>query len=112
MSKASEKMRDQVIDEADGDEASEPKLRAASPFNAQSASAFSWWTNSWTIARREFRSYFDSLVAYIVLGGGLLMLGVHFFLLQGQLGPSFFDEDHATMHRLMNFMPMALIVFF
>ena len=35
-----------------------------------------------TIAKRELRSYFDSLVAYVVVGGSMLGLGVWFFLMQ------------------------------
>ena len=35
-----------------------------------------------TIAKRELRSYFDSLVAYVVVGGSMLGLGIWFFLMQ------------------------------
>ncbi len=36
-------------------------------------------SNTWTIADREFRSYFNSPVAYIVLGLVLLALGIFFW---------------------------------
>lgn len=39
--------------------------------------------NVYTIALRELHSYFDSLVAYVVLGGSLFGLGIFFFLFQG-----------------------------
>ena len=38
--------------------------------------------NTLTIAKSELRSYFDSLVAYVVIGGSLLGLGVYFFFYQ------------------------------
>ncbi|MEO6418426.1 MAG: ABC transporter permease [Polyangiaceae bacterium] len=57
--------------------------------------------NVFTIARREMRAYFDSLTAYVVLGGSALGLGVYFFLLQ-QGG--FWQVDRASMSRLFEFM--------
>ena len=36
-----------------------------------------------TIAKREFRSYFDSPLAYVVICLSFLALGVMFFLLNG-----------------------------
>src|SRR3984957_14140978 len=63
--------------------------------------------NVLTIALRELNSYFDSLVAYVVIGGSLLGLGVYFFLFQ-QGG--FWQVDRATMSRMFGFMPWALAV--
>ena len=58
-----------------------------------------------TIARRELRAYFDSLVAYVVIGGSLLGLGIFFFLFQGG---GFWQVDRTTMARMFEFMPWAL----
>jgi len=58
-----------------------------------------------TIAKRELRSYFDSLVAYVVVGGSMLGLGVWFFLLQ-QGG--FWQIDRASVARMFEFVPWAL----
>lgn len=58
--------------------------------------------NILTIMKREFRAYFDSLVAYVVVAGSLLGLGVWFF--QG-----FWQTDRASMARMMETMPWALV---
>src|SRR5579863_1070922 len=63
--------------------------------------------NILTIALRELRAYFDSLVAYVVIGGSLLGLGVFFFFFQ-QGG--FWQVDRASMSRMFEFMPWALSV--
>ena len=60
--------------------------------------------NILTIARRELRAYFDSLVAYVVIGGSLLGVGLYFFLFQG----GFWQVDRVTMDRLFSAMPFAL----
>ena len=60
---------------------------------------------TWTIARRETRAYFDSLVAYVVIGGSTLGLGIYFFLYQSG---GFWQVDRASMARLFEFMPWAL----
>jgi ABC-2 type transport system permease protein len=54
---------------------------------------------------RELRAYFDSLVAYVVLGGSLFGLGIYFFLFQGG---GFWQVDRATMTRMFEFLPWAL----
>jgi ABC-2 type transport system permease protein len=59
--------------------------------------------NILTIAARELRAYFDSLVAYVVLGGSLLGLGVWFFLFQG----GFWQVDRATLVRMFEFLPWS-----
>ncbi len=56
------------------------------------------------IARREVQSFFDSLIAYVVIGGSALALGVYFFLLQNG---GFWQVDRATMGRLFEFLPWA-----
>src|SRR5580693_2400007 len=61
--------------------------------------------NILTIAKRELRAYFDSLVAYVVIGGSLLGLGLFFFLFQGG---GFWQVDRVTMGRMFEFMPWAL----
>jgi ABC-2 type transport system permease protein len=63
--------------------------------------------NVGTIALRELRAYFDSLIAYVVVGGSLLGLGVYFFLFQSG---GFWQVDRATMSRMFEFMPWALSV--
>jgi ABC-2 type transport system permease protein len=60
--------------------------------------------NIYVIARRELRAYFDSLVAYVVIGVSMLGLGVYFFLYQG----GFWQVDRATMARLFDIMPAFL----
>jgi ABC-2 type transport system permease protein len=62
--------------------------------------------NIYTIAVRELRAYFDSLVAYVVLGGSLIGLGIFFCLFQG----GFWQVDRATMTRLFEAIPTALAI--
>src|SRR4051812_36686310 len=57
-----------------------------------------------TLARRELRSYFDSLIGYVVICLSLIGLGLYFFLWQG----GFWQVDRATMGRLFEMMPWAL----
>lgn len=40
--------------------------------------------NTWTIARRDFRSYFTSPIAYIVIAGFMLIMGWMFFFILSQ----------------------------
>jgi ABC-2 type transport system permease protein len=51
-----------------------------------------------TIAMREFRSYFDSPLAYVVICLGLALLGVFFFFVHG-----FWQVDRASMTMLFNY---------
>ncbi|MEO8877338.1 MAG: ABC transporter permease [Polyangiaceae bacterium] len=60
-----------------------------------------------TIAKREMRSYFDSLIAYVVIGGSTLGIGIFFFLMQSG---GFWEVDRASMARLFAAMPWALAV--
>jgi ABC-2 type transport system permease protein len=63
--------------------------------------------NTLTIARREFQSYFDSLIAYVVVCLSMLAVGVQFFLMQGQ---SFWAVDRASLVRMFEFLPGILSV--
>lgn len=60
-----------------------------------------------TIFLRELGSFFNSLVAYVVLGLSMLGLGVWFFLMQDR---GFWSVDRATMSRMFEFMPWALSI--
>ncbi len=62
--------------------------------------------NVWTIGKRELRAYFDSLVAYVVIGLSMLGLGTYFFGFT--LSGGFWQIDRATMARLFDFAPGAL----
>lgn len=59
-----------------------------------------------TIAKREFRSYFDSPLAYVVICLSLLVLGVWFFLGPGH----FWQLDRATLGGLFEAIPAGLVV--
>src|SRR5260221_3404866 len=56
------------------------------------------------IAKREFRSYFDSPLAYVVICLSFLVLGALFFL----VGGGFWQVDRATVSRLFELAPMGL----
>ncbi|HSQ66237.1 MAG TPA: ABC transporter permease [Polyangiaceae bacterium] len=62
--------------------------------------------NVWTIGKRELRAYFDSLVAYVVIGLSMLGLGTYFFGFT--LSGGFWQIDRATMARMFDFAPGAL----
>lgn len=57
-----------------------------------------------TIAKREFRSYFDSPLAYVVICLSFLGLGLMFFLLNG----GFWQLDRASVARLFDYAPIGL----
>jgi ABC-2 type transport system permease protein len=61
--------------------------------------------NILTIGKREMRSYFDSLIAYVVIGLSTLGLGIYFFLMQAG---GFWEVDRASMARLFAVMPWFL----
>jgi ABC-2 type transport system permease protein len=56
------------------------------------------------IAKREFRSYFDSPLAYVVICISFLVLGAFFFL----VGNGFWQVDRATIARLFELAPWGL----
>jgi ABC-2 type transport system permease protein len=57
-----------------------------------------------TIAKREFRSSFDSPLAYVVICLGLIILGFVFFL----FGGGFWQADRASLTRLFEWAPRGL----
>jgi ABC-2 type transport system permease protein len=66
------------------------------------------------IARRDLRAQFNSPVAYVVLGGTMLLLGVVIFLIphiSGFLSGSFWDIDRATMDQLFSTLPPLMSIF-
>jgi ABC-2 type transport system permease protein len=59
-----------------------------------------------TIAKREFRSYFDSPLAYVVICLSFLGLGLMFFMNRG----GFWQIDRATMQPLFEYVPAGLAI--
>lgn len=59
-----------------------------------------------TIAKREFRSSFDSSLAYIVICVGLAALGYAFFQLRG----GYWQVDKATLQPLFYWAPWGVLV--
>ena len=57
-----------------------------------------------TIAKREFRSYFDSPLAYVVICLSFIALGFLFFFWRG----GFWQIDRASVSRLFEFAPLGL----
>ena len=70
--------------------------------------------NTLIIARRDLRAQFNSPVAYVVLGGTMLLLGILFFLIPrigGVFEGSFWDVDHATMDHMFTYLPPLMCLF-
>jgi ABC-2 type transport system permease protein len=67
------------------------------------------------IARRDLRAQFNSPVAYVVIGGAMLLLGVLFFLIPRMGGGffvgSFWEVDRATMDELFKYLPLLMSIF-
>jgi ABC-2 type transport system permease protein len=65
------------------------------------------------IARRDLRAQFNSPVAYVVIGGTVLLLGVMFFLIPhaGIFPGSFWEIDRATMDQMFMFLPPLMSLF-
>jgi ABC-2 type transport system permease protein len=57
-----------------------------------------------TIAKREFRSYFDSPIAYVVICLSFFALGLMYFMLNG----GFWQADRSSVERLFEYAPMGL----
>ncbi len=57
-----------------------------------------------TIAKREFRSYFDSPLAYVVICLSFFALGLMYFMLNG----GFWQADRSSIERLFEYAPMGL----
>ncbi|MCL2448961.1 MAG: ABC transporter permease [Polyangiaceae bacterium] len=67
------------------------------------------------IARRDLGAQFNSPVAYVVIGGTMLLLGVLFFLLPhvggGFLMGSFWELDKASLEPLFGYLPLLMSLF-
>src|SRR5271166_5714336 len=67
------------------------------------------------IARRDLRAQFNSPVAYVVIGGAMLLLGVLFFMIPRMGGGffvgSFWEVDRASMEELFKYLPLLMSVF-
>ena len=67
------------------------------------------------IARRDLRAQFNSPVAYVVIGGAMLLLGVLFFLVPRMGGGffmgSFWEVDRASMDQLFEYLPPLMCLF-
>lgn len=57
-----------------------------------------------TIARREFRSYFDSPLAYVVICLSFLGMGLMFFMFRG----GFWQADKASVQGIFEYAPIGL----
>ena len=57
-----------------------------------------------TIAKREFRSYFDAPLAYVVMCLSFLALGFMFFMLRG----GFWQVDRASVQKVFEYTPWGL----
>lgn len=58
------------------------------------------------IAKREFRSYFDAPLAYVVICLSFLALGLMFFLFRG----GFWQADQASLQLMFDYVPFGLSV--
>ncbi len=94
----------------EGADSTRPASNASRDQRAAGASAgrsFPSLRNIATITRREIRSYFDSLVAYVVICGSLVAVGLYFFY------GGFWQVNRASMGRMFEglvCMPLALSV--
>jgi ABC-2 type transport system permease protein len=62
------------------------------------------------IARRDLRAQFNSPVAYVVLGGSMLLLGVLVFWVPAIVG-RFWELDRATVIPMFTYLPWLMSVF-
>jgi ABC-2 type transport system permease protein len=63
-----------------------------------------------SIAKREFRSYFDSPIAYVVICGCMLLLGLFFFNDLGSFGASFWQANRSSVEGMFDLAPLGLIL--
>jgi ABC-2 type transport system permease protein len=68
------------------------------------------------IARRDLRAQFNSPVAYVVLGGTMLLLGLLMFMLPhmqfaGIAVGGFWDIDRASMEQMFAALPLLMSIF-
>jgi ABC-2 type transport system permease protein len=66
--------------------------------------------NILVIARRDLRAQFNSPVAYVVLGGSMLLLGVLVFWIPAVVG-SFWEIDRASMVPMFTYLPGLMSIF-
>ncbi len=66
--------------------------------------------NILVIARRDLRAQFNSPVAYVVLGGSMLLLGVLLFWIPTVVG-SFWEIDRASMVPMFTYLPGLMSIF-
>jgi len=62
------------------------------------------------IARRDLRAQFNSPVAYVVLGGSMLLLGVLVFWVPALMG-RYWDLDRASVVPMFTYLPWLMSVF-
>ena len=72
--------------------------------------------NIWIIAKRDLRAQFNSPVAYVVLGGTMLLLGVLMFVLPhmnvaGVSIGGFWEIDRATLDEMFTCLPPLMSIF-
>ncbi len=66
------------------------------------------------IAKRDLRAQFNSPVAYVVIGGTILLLGILFFLIPhvgGFFMGSFWEIDRASMDQMFTYLPPLMSLF-
>src|SRR5580704_7703914 len=67
--------------------------------------------NIFIIARRDLRAQFNSPVAYVVLGGSMLLLGVLVFWVQTSLIGRYWEIDRASLVPMFIYLPWLMSVF-
>ena len=72
--------------------------------------------NIFIIARRDLRAQFNSPVAYVILGGTMLLLGLLFFIaphmnVSGASVGGFWEIDRATMDQMFTYLPPLMSLF-
>src|SRR5580700_10010 len=70
--------------------------------------------NIFIIAKRDLRAQFNSPVAYVVIGGTVLLLGILFFLIPhvgGVFMGSFWEIDRATVDPMFACLPPLMSLF-
>ncbi len=62
--------------------------------------------NIWVIAKREFRAYFDSPIAYVAITVFLVITGVLFFFAE-----EFFATGESTLRPLFDWVPLIFVFY-
>lgn len=65
----------------------------------------------WVIAKREFRAYFDSPIAYVAITVFLVITGVLFFFGRNFSGRDFFAAGEATLRPLFEWVPLIFVFY-